>query len=262
MTKDDEHAETDPVAHYNAIYSGLSRSRSYADAILACGGELPTWLVPFSVLGLRDLERFARELRVGAGDSVVDLACGAGGPSVWVAERTGASVTGVDFADAAIVAARTLAEERGVFHRANFVVGDAAATGLADGAFDGLMSIDAIMFVEPGAVAREMARLVRPGGRLVVRAAESVVEPFLPTLVRDYRPTFEAAGLGVEAYEEVAALWERELVLYRALLDRADDLRAEMGSAAELLLEEAAHGVAMAEQPRRVRMRLIVAVKS
>jgi SAM-dependent methyltransferase len=158
--------------------------------------------------------------------------------------------------------ARTLAEERGVFHRANFVVGDAAATGLADGVFDGLMSIDAIMFVEPDAVAREMARLVRPGGRLVIRAAESVVEPFLPTLVRDYRPTFEAAGLGVETYEEVAALWERELVLFRALLDRADDLREEMGPAAELLLEEAARGVAMAGQPRRVRMRLLVAVKS
>ncbi len=54
------------------------------------GDEYPAEVDPRSFLTWTELRRLARELRVGRGDTFVDLGCGHGGPGLWVASETGA----------------------------------------------------------------------------------------------------------------------------------------------------------------------------
>lgn len=251
----------EPVEHFDKIYAAFAKSSVYREALRASCPDLPPWLVPFSVLNTHDLERFVEELHVGPGDTFVDLGCGAAGPALWIAGRTGASVVGVDFSAAALRSAAKLARERGMEERARFVQAEASATGLPDAAFAAVVSIDAIMFVDPDAVVAEIARLLRKGGIAAVRATESLIDPSLETMVSDYRPYFQAAGLTVTACEKVATHPERSLRFYRAVLARAAALKLEIGADADLLIEEASAAVGRANEVSRVRTRFIVARK-
>src|SRR6516165_4131386 len=53
-------------------------------------------------------------LRVGQASHVLDVACGSGGPSLALIERTGCRLTGVDLDEAGIVHARSQASARGL----------------------------------------------------------------------------------------------------------------------------------------------------
>ncbi len=247
-----------PADHFDRIFAALATSQVYREAMHAADPELPDWLAPYSTVTFKDLTRIASLLKVGPGDTFVDLACGLGGPGIWVTEHTGAALVGVDFSAAAVKAAQTLAQQRGLTTRARFVVAQAVATGLESASVNGVMSIDALMFIHPCAV-HEIARILKPNGTAVVRAAETLVDPFLPTLVRDYRPIFEAAGFTVEVREEVADFEASSLGVYRAWLERADELRREIGPPAEELITEALEGLEKAKRPPRVREVLLVA---
>ncbi len=152
------------------------------------------------------------------------------------------SLIGIDFSDAAVKAAISLAEYRNMTSRAQFVAADAVATGIRSGPIAGIMSVDALMFIDPERVAEEIARLLKPGGVLAATAVESLVDPFMPTLVRDYRPIFETAGFRIRLHEELTGHDDQQLALYRALCERDVALRAEIGEAAEALLGEARTG--------------------
>jgi SAM-dependent methyltransferase len=98
------------------------------------------------------------------GQRFLDLACGTGA----VAERAaaaGAEVVGVDIAPALIEQARARAGERGL--AIEYLVGDAEALGLDSASFDLVASTCGVMFApDHSAVARELARVTKPGGRI------------------------------------------------------------------------------------------------
>lgn len=110
------------------------------------------------------IEHLLNRLDIQPGERALDLATGTG----WTARRLaqkGARVTGIDLGAGVIDAARSLAAASGL--NIDFDVGDAEATGLPAGAFDVVTSTCGVMFAaRPEAVAQELARLVRPGGRL------------------------------------------------------------------------------------------------
>jgi RimJ/RimL family protein N-acetyltransferase/ubiquinone/menaquinone biosynthesis C-methylase UbiE len=251
----------EPVKHFDEVFAAISGSRVYREAVHASRAGLPEWLVPFSVTNLADLERIALEIGVGPNETFVDLGCGSGGPTLWMAERTGATGVGVDFSSAAVSSAVDLAVGREMTGRVRFVVADAADTALPAASFDGAFSIDALMFVDPHAVAREIARLLKPGGVMVMRATVSLGEPFLPTLVRDYRPVFEAAGFVVSNHGDVDDYDVRSIAFFRALRQRAAALRAEIGPAASLLLDEATAALAKTNEAPRVRTQFMAVQK-
>lgn len=100
------------------------------------------------------------------GDRLLDIATGTG----WAARRLAArgfTVTGVDFAPDLLAAATAFAEARGL--DIPFVHGDAEALPFDDAAFDGLLSTFGVIFAQrPEAAAAELARVCRPGGRVVL----------------------------------------------------------------------------------------------
>jgi ubiquinone/menaquinone biosynthesis C-methylase UbiE len=94
----------------------------------------------------------------------LDVACGTGG----VTERAvaaGADVVGVDIAPVLIETAKRLAADRGL--EIDYRVGDAENLEFEDASFDVVSSTFGTMFApDQEAVARELARVTRPGGRL------------------------------------------------------------------------------------------------
>lgn len=98
------------------------------------------------------------------GERWLDVATGTGAVA-RLAARAGADVTGLDLAPALIDTARRRAEEQGLDVR--FDVGDAENLPYDDESFDVVVSSIGIMFApDHAAVARELARVCRPGGRL------------------------------------------------------------------------------------------------
>ena len=107
-------------------------------------------------------------LGITAGQKVLDLGCG-DGTTALPAARLGAEVLGVDIAQNLVAAGNRRAQTEGLAN-CRFQEGDASnLAGLADQSFDLVVSIFGAMFApKPFDVAREMIRVTRPGGRIIM----------------------------------------------------------------------------------------------
>jgi len=109
-----------------------------------------------------------RRAAIGAGERVLDLGCGTGNAALLAAEHT-ADVVGVDPAERLLEVARKRAAELG--SSAGFRAGSAAAIPCAEASADVLLSVFAVIFApDPSAAAAEMARVLAPGGRILLSA--------------------------------------------------------------------------------------------
>jgi SAM-dependent methyltransferase len=197
------------------------------------GDEYPEGVDPYSFVTRSELDRFAREVRVGPGQTLLDIGCGRGGAGLWVAAATGAELIGIDIAEAALVAARDRAKRMG--RTATFRRGEFESTGLDDASVDAVMSVDALLFTpsKPAAF-EEFRRILRPGGRLVLTSWDYHSQPVgRPPQVPDHRPPAEAAGFEVLAYDTTDQWRERNERAGQALLDAAEELAAESGEPVE-----------------------------
>ncbi len=113
-------------------------------------------------------EGLVRSLGIAPPLRVLDLGCGDGTTAVPLA-RVGADVTGIDIARNLVAAGNKRAAEAGL-RNLNFQEGDACdLQGVADDSFDMTLSVFGAMFApKPFDVAKEMVRVTKPGGRIVM----------------------------------------------------------------------------------------------
>jgi SAM-dependent methyltransferase len=113
-------------------------------------------------------EALVTRLGITKGLKVLDLGCG-DGTTALPAARLGADVLGVDIAKNLVEAGNKRAKEQGLTN-CKFQEGDASNLHeLKDDAFDLVVSIFGAMFApKPFDVAKEMVRVTRPGGRIVM----------------------------------------------------------------------------------------------
>jgi SAM-dependent methyltransferase len=113
-------------------------------------------------------EALVADLGIAEGLRVLDLGCGDGTTAVPAAQL-GADVLGVDIAANLVAAGNARAEALGLTN-IRFQEGDASdLSALDDESFDLVVSIFGAMFApKPFEVAREMVRVTRPGGRIVM----------------------------------------------------------------------------------------------
>src|SRR5919198_1239354 len=98
------------------------------------------------------------------GMDVLDVACGTGNASIPAAEA-GARVTGLDITPELFAAGRERAAKAGV--EIEWVEGDAESLPFDDESFDVVLSTFGCMFApRQDLAAREIARVLRPGGRI------------------------------------------------------------------------------------------------
>jgi len=211
------------------------------------GPDYPEEYAHISFLPLDQLRSVADALRLTSASTFADLACGAGGPGLWVSNQTGAALVGIDLSAAAVARATERAEALGLTSRATFRQGSFESTGLGDASIDAAMSIDALQYApDKAAGLRELARIVRSGGRLSLVAFEldgTRVEGMgvWEDPVGDYRPLLADAGFDVISYEQIPGWSESVKAGFGAVVDQQDALAAEMGNdAAGALALEAA----------------------
>src|SRR3984957_6959929 len=113
-------------------------------------------------------EAFIQRLGISNGLKVLDLGCGDGTTAIPAA-KLGAEVLGVDIASNLVAAGNKRAKDLGLAN-CRFEEGDAANLHqLPEKAFDLVVSIFGAMFApEPFEVAKEMVRVSRPGGRIMM----------------------------------------------------------------------------------------------
>jgi SAM-dependent methyltransferase len=113
-------------------------------------------------------EALVKELAITNGLEVLDLGCG-DGTTALPAARLGANVLGVDIATNLVDAGNARARSAGLTN-CRFQHGDATDLhDLEDDRFDLVVSIFGAMFApEPFVVAKELVRVARPGGRIVM----------------------------------------------------------------------------------------------
>jgi len=117
--------------------------------------------------GLALTRHLGRRLRLGPDDHLLDVASGRGTSAVHLAERFGCSATGLDYGRENVAAAERQAVETGVASLTTFRQGDAEDLPFDDGTFDAVISeCSFCTFPNKVTAAREMARVLAPGGRL------------------------------------------------------------------------------------------------
>jgi SAM-dependent methyltransferase len=234
---------------YEAFYAAWGRSQTLRQIWRehVTGPDYPEEFAHISFLSLASLRSLAEGLALAPGDLLVDLACGVGGPSLWVAKEAGARLVGIDLAPMAAMRASERAGLLGMGGRATFRQGTFEATGLERASADAVMSVDALQYVPDKTKAlAEVARVLRPGGRFALVAFELDSErvagiPFWDDAVSDYRPRLESVGFDVNRYDQIPNWAKHVTAGFGTVLQERGALEAELGAAAAAaILMEAA----------------------
>lgn len=122
-----------------------------------------------SWLTAKEQDMFLAWLDLSAGKTLLDVACGSGGPTLRMAAKTGCSVVGTDVHEQAIATAKSLASQRNLTDRAEFrTVNASQPLPFPDTRFDAITCVDAIHHIlnRPSVIA-QWVRLLKPSGRLL-----------------------------------------------------------------------------------------------
>jgi demethylmenaquinone methyltransferase / 2-methoxy-6-polyprenyl-1,4-benzoquinol methylase len=160
--------------HALQLFSGLPRHYDRMGAVLSFGQD-PRWR-----------RALVRAVDPRPGQRVLDVATGTGMVAAELARHAFCAVVGLDQSEDMLGAARhRLARAPELAGRVTLVTGEAERLPFADGEFDALTFTYLLRYVEdPAATMRELARVVRPGGRIGMVEFGVPREPVLRALWR------------------------------------------------------------------------------
>ncbi|TMJ99711.1 MAG: class I SAM-dependent methyltransferase [Alphaproteobacteria bacterium] len=127
--------------------------------------------------------RLAQLAQINGSERVLDVGCGIGRPSRFLASKFGCQVTGLDFTAEFVALAAMLAQRTRLADKVTYRQGDALDLPFADASFDIVWSQNAAMNIaDRDRLYGEMRRVLVPGGRLALQeiAAGPGGEPFYP----------------------------------------------------------------------------------
>lgn len=117
----------------------------------------------------RFTELMIEKLQPIPGGRVLDVGCGMGTPAIRLANASGNEVVGVTVSHEQVKRAGLRAAAAGLDDKVSFRYADAAALPFEAASFDSAWALESIIHMPDRAtVLREMARVLRPGGRLVL----------------------------------------------------------------------------------------------
>jgi demethylmenaquinone methyltransferase / 2-methoxy-6-polyprenyl-1,4-benzoquinol methylase len=142
--------------HALRLFAGLPRRYDAAGAVLSFGQD-PRWR-----------RAMVARVQAGPGERVLDVATGTGMVAAALVRRYGCEVVGLDQSPEMLGRAEArLERDPDLGERIELVRGEAEALPFADGEFDHLTFTYLLRYVDdPAATLRELARVVKPGGRI------------------------------------------------------------------------------------------------
>ena len=164
---------TDTTDRVRAHYDGpglLERIKTALAGIAPEGQPLSVsqlaMLDQFHTRGILATAELAGAAGLKAGDKVLDLGCGIGGPARYLASMFDCAVTGVDLSPSFIEAAEYLTARCGLTDRVMFKVGDALHLPFEDDAFDSVfLQHVAMNIADRPTLYAEVRRVLKAGGQ-------------------------------------------------------------------------------------------------
>jgi ubiquinone/menaquinone biosynthesis C-methylase UbiE len=118
----------------------------------------------FHIGGRQASEEFISQLELSAEDHTLDIGCGIGGTSRFVASRFGCRVTGIDLTPEFVATGQSLCDWVGLSGQVELYQGDATAMAFADATFDAAFMLHVGMNIpDKAALFAEVHRLLKPG---------------------------------------------------------------------------------------------------
>jgi SAM-dependent methyltransferase len=212
------------LASLNRVVDGLKTADPDPATVKACcaaayGVDLVELFLGASYHpgGAELTRRLADCLSLRGGEQVLDVACGIGTTSLLLATERGVDVLGIDLGEAQVERASRRAQAARLGGRVRFKVGDAERLPVDGGAYDAVVCECALCtFPDKASAVGELARAVRPGGRVGITDVwldPGRLDPDLATLagrvscLADARPIdetcdlFESVGLAIDRVE-------------------------------------------------------------
>jgi cyclopropane fatty-acyl-phospholipid synthase-like methyltransferase len=180
------------------LYATIDRVRNELAERGLDGALSAERLYPFDQIHYRGVDAVrdaAVRLRLEAGERVLDVGAGIGGPARFLAQTIGCRVTALELQDGMHALGRDLTERCGLSTLVDHVRGDALTHPLDAGTFDAAVSWLAIHHIpDRPRLLRRVADALRPGGRLYI---EDLCEraPFSPDDLVEVERTLHAVTM-------------------------------------------------------------------
>jgi cyclopropane fatty-acyl-phospholipid synthase-like methyltransferase len=175
-------SEDETVDHYDVSYSNFATDIYAAIRKEAFGEDIGQngWLTA------DEQDDFISKLDVGKGDTLLDIACGSGGPTLRIAGKSGSNVVGIDVNEHGIEAARKQAQDLGLTGQAKFEAVDGSKSlQFEENSFSGLICVDAVNHLPRREVVfSDWYRVLEPGGNLVFTDPITITGPLTNEEIR------------------------------------------------------------------------------
>ncbi len=157
---------------------------------------------------LEYFDEIISRLGMNADSNVLDVGSGTGGPSIYMASKSGCHFTGVEVNTVGIEVANTMVKNAGIEDRVRFVQADGMSMPFPDESFDIAISMNVMnVFADKVGLFREVRRLLKPGGKW---AFLSGTFDFAPE-DQDAKDRL-AAGYAIPQYTDTLAGYKAKLI--------------------------------------------------
>jgi ubiquinone/menaquinone biosynthesis C-methylase UbiE len=136
----------------------------------------------FNIGGTPSIDRLAELTGLNERTRVLEVGCGTGGNTCYLANKYRCNIVGVDISEQMVAQAQERADEQHLTDKIRFTVGNAYALDFPDASFDFVYTIFTSQFLDTSKAFKEFNRVLKIGGRLGIN--EMYMEDELPTQVK------------------------------------------------------------------------------